>query len=100
MRRAKLSLQPGRNSKTFRLLCLPVTCASSDPKGPHLKAVVSHTDGTVERRDFTLGLHRPEVPRLARENTCAALIEPPKPIVEGQRRDRRSMSERIPMPIR
>ncbi len=40
-----------------------------------------------------------EVPRLARENTCAALIEPPKPFVKGQRRGGGSMSEWIPMPI-
>src|SRR6266403_2275203 len=45
------------NPETFGLLCLPVTCASSDPKGSHLRAVVSRTDATSERRTFTAEHH-------------------------------------------
>jgi hypothetical protein len=80
MRRAELSLQPRCNSETFRLLCLPVTCASSDPKGPPLRAVVGRTDGTAERRNFASGHHGQRSPVSRGGNTCAALIEPPKPI--------------------
>jgi hypothetical protein len=54
---------------------------------------VGRTDGTAERRNFGT---MDRGPRLARGNTCAALIEPPKPIVKGngggQRVDERSNS--------
>jgi hypothetical protein len=52
MRRAKLSSQPCRNEHLTRKLS-GFYRASSDPKGPHLKAVVTRTDGTSERRTFT-----------------------------------------------
>jgi hypothetical protein len=70
MRRAKLSLHPccfisnleHLTRKLSGFCASPVTCASSDPKEPHLRAVVSRTDGTAERRNFTPGAPWTEVP--------------------------------------
>ena len=100
MRWAELSLsERALDSETFRLLCLPVTCASSDPKGTHLRAVVSRTDGTSDGDFHTPEHHGQRSPVSRAGHMCRADRTPRSQLLRDNGGGSASINERTSMPI-